>query len=104
MQKVPITATSMRNALTSLANAIDCAEGSKEWKDRYSYITGSSEVRGFYSLITMMVTLISHFMIFSIQLKIQRKQKVKEVINLDNLPLKQGQKIHIIEPRVINYL
>ncbi len=30
--------------------------------------------------------------------------KTKRGINLDNIPLKQGQKIHVIEPRTINYL
>ncbi|EJO2872340.1 hypothetical protein QIG09_17285 [Klebsiella pneumoniae] len=102
--KGSITATSMRNALTSLANAIDCAEGSKEWKDRYSYITGSSEVRGLLFAYNHDGNFDQSFYDIFHSVKDTTEAKGKRGINLDNLPLKQGQKIHIIEPRVINYL
>lgn len=102
--KGSITATSMRNALSSLANSIDCAEGSKEWKDRYSYITGSSEVRGLLFAYNHDGNFDQLFYDVFHSVKETKEAKGKKGINLDNLPLKQGQKIHIIEPRIINYL
>ncbi|WP_427193214.1 hypothetical protein [Serratia marcescens] len=102
--KGSITATSMRNALSSLAYSIDCAEGSKEWKERYSYITGSSEVRGLLFAYNHDGEFDQLFYDVFRTVKEAHGVKGKRGINLDNLPLKQGQKIHIIEPRTINYL
>ncbi|MFI3311181.1 hypothetical protein [Ewingella allii] len=102
--KTSMTATAMRNALSSLANSIDCAEGSKEWKDRYSYISGSSEVRGLLFAYNHDGNFDQLFYDVFHAIKETKDVKGKKGMNLDNLPLKQGQKIHIIEPRTINYL
>ncbi|MFB4695770.1 hypothetical protein ACE3KA_15280 [Enterobacter hormaechei subsp. xiangfangensis] len=102
--KGSITATSLRNALVSLANSIDCAEGSKEWKDRYSYQSGSSEVRGMLFVYNHDGEFDRSFYDVFYQSYNAETDKTKRGINLDNIPLKQGQKIHIIEPRTINYL
>ncbi|RAW82232.1 hypothetical protein [Photorhabdus laumondii] len=102
--KGSITATSMRSALSSLANSIDCAEGSKEWKERYAYVTGSSEVRGLLFAYNHDGNFDQLFYNVFHNVKESVGIKGKRGINLDNLPLKKDQKIHIIEPRTINYL
>lgn len=102
--KGSITAHSMRKALVSLAHTIDCAEGSKEWKERYLYKSGSSEVRGMLFVYNHDGDFDQSFYdIFNQSNKSDNDKKTRG-INLDSIPLKQGQKIHIIEPRTINYL
>lgn len=106
--KGSITATLMRGALVSLANTIDCAYGSKEWKDRYSFIPGISEIRGMLFVYNHDGNFDQNFYdVFNKNYNPNYNPNIeskKKTVNLDNIPLKQGQKIHIIEPRVINYL
>ncbi|EJS0044198.1 hypothetical protein NZR18_004432, partial [Salmonella enterica] len=102
--KGSITATKMRNALVSLANSIDCAQGCKEWKERYSYKSGASEVRGMLFVYNHDGDFDQSFYDVFYQSHNTETDKKKRGINLDNIPVRAGQKIHIIEPRTINYL
>lgn len=105
-----ITPTSMRNALVSMARSIDCAESSSEWQERYCYSGGNAEVRGLLFVYNHDGNYDQHFYdVFSGKRHKKSKQKSKDVetergINIANLPIKKGQKIHIVEPRVISYL
>ncbi len=104
-----ITPTSMRNALVSLARSIDCAESSREWQERYCYDSGNYEIRGLLFVYNHDDKFDQHFYDVFFGKKHKKKKNLKEDesergINIANLPIKKGQKIHIIEPRVINYL
>ncbi|HHR6404343.1 TPA: hypothetical protein ACS8BP_001274 [Providencia alcalifaciens] len=107
-----ITATSMRNALVSMARSIDCAESSSEWQERYCYAGETFEVRGLLFVYNHDGKFDQHFYdVFSGKNKSKAKTKgkskgteIERGINIANLPIKRGQKIHIVEPRVINYL
>lgn len=69
----------MRNALVSLANSIDCAQGCKEWKERYSYKSGASEVRGMLFVYNHDGDFDQSFMMYSISLTILKLIRRKEV-------------------------
>ncbi|HBR1529708.1 TPA: hypothetical protein L9M45_005062 [Klebsiella quasipneumoniae subsp. quasipneumoniae] len=102
--KGSITSTAMRNALISLAKSIDCAEGSPEWQEAYQYVYGSAEVRGMLFVYNHDGDFDQNFYDVFNTVPATEKTKGKRGVDVDNIPLTRGQKIHIVEPRTINYL
>lgn len=102
--KGSITSTAMRNALISLAETIDCAEGSPEWQEAYQYSFGSAEVRGLLFVYNHDGDFDQNFYDVFNTVPATDKKKGKRGVDIDNIPLTRGHKIHIIEPRTINYL
>ncbi|MGM9489608.1 hypothetical protein ACS5PM_19815 [Ideonella sp. YS5] len=102
--KGTIDASRIIPALKSLAQTIDCARVSEEWEGRYILNDAPHEIRGmlfvynhdaeydrsFYDLLTEPVG--------------RKGVKEKKPPRLDVIPIQDGQSIHIIEPRLINYL
>ncbi|GLQ96146.1 hypothetical protein [Dyella mobilis] len=79
----------IRKAITSLANAVDCAKVSGEWKGRYVIEDIPHEIRG---------------MLFIYNHDNQYDENFKRHLastNLDNLNLRQGQIIHLFDPEKI---
>jgi hypothetical protein len=95
-----ITKPNVRTALRSIAQAIDCARISAEWKERYEFEDG--DVRGLLFVYNHDATFDDGFERFLIP----PKSKSKETADADvaGIPLDAGQTIHIIEPRTISYL
>ncbi|WP_168403961.1 hypothetical protein [Erwinia amylovora] len=102
--KGSITATTMRSALISLAESIDCAEGSPEWQESYQHAYGASEVRGMLFVYNHDGDFDQNFYDVFNTVPATDISKGKRGIDIDNIPITRGQKIHIIEPRTINYL
>ncbi|MBL0867661.1 hypothetical protein G5647_14630 [Pectobacterium carotovorum] len=102
--KGSITSTAMRTALISLAETIDCAEGSPEWQEAYQYAYGSAEVRGMLFVYNHDGDFDQNFYDIFNTVPATDTKKGKRGVDIDNIPLTRGQKIHIVEPRIINYL
>ncbi|TDM51490.1 hypothetical protein [Aliivibrio fischeri] len=97
-----ITPSSVRDAIYSLAMTIDCADGSDEWKTRYSMDSDDYEIRG-------MLFVYNHDGEYDKSFKDAFKPKVKGDrlvggIKISNVPLREGQQLHIMEPLLIQYM
>lgn len=105
-KKASITPPNIRGALKSLAQTIDCARVSPEWRQRYDK-TGDSEIRGLLFVYNHDAEYDSNFGTFLIPPKAKTESdgssEVK-ALNADSLPLEAGQMIHLVEPRTIAYM
>ncbi len=102
--KGSITATAMRTALVSLAESIDCAEGGPSWQESYEYAHGASEVRGMLFVYNHDGDFDQNFYDVFKTIPATDVKQGRRGIDIDNIPITRGQKIHIFEPRTINYL
>lgn len=98
-----ISKTMIRNALKSLGQSIECARSSPEWKAKYNF-KEDADVRGllfvynhdgdydknFYEIFKSVVT--------------ESGDKGQGKIDITNLPISKGQLLHLIEPKIINYM
>mgnify|MGYP005830128425 CR=1 FL=1 len=101
-KKGSISQAQIRGALKSLASTIDCARVSSQWRGRYaSSVSGNPEVRG-------MLFVYNHDneydKDFYNHIKPYNPSKTEKQLNTDSLPLKKKQYLHIVEPKLINYL
>ncbi|MGR5078842.1 hypothetical protein [Photobacterium swingsii] len=101
-QKTSIKTSSVRDAMWSLAKTIDCAAGSEEWRKRYALGSMNYEVRG-------MLFVYNHDGQYDTTFKELFKPKVKGGkltggIKISNIPLREGQKIHLVEPLLVQYM
>ncbi|EGQ9631061.1 hypothetical protein F2K82_12640 [Vibrio cholerae] len=102
--KGSINTSSIRDALTSLAYTIDCAEGSQEWQNRYALGLTNYEIRGMLFVYNHDGQYKTDFYdLFKAKIN-PKSGRLGGGINLSNIPLREGQKIHIIEPKVITYM
>lgn len=102
-KKSSITSSAVREALTSLARTIDCAEGSEEWNKRYSLNIQNYEIRGLLFVYNHDGEYHNSFSEL-FKPKVGKGGKLAGGINIGNLPVREGQQIHIIEPLLIQYM
>lgn len=105
-KKDSITAPNIRPALKSLAQTIDCARVSPEWRDQYDE-SGSGDIRGLLFVYNHDAEYDSNFARYLVPPKPRDKQAStdnEKSLNVDSLPLEAGQMIHIVEPRTIAYM
>lgn len=91
-KKASISKTSIRKGIKSLANTVDCAKGSPEWKSKYTLEGNSYEVRGMLFVYNNDNEYDNEFF------------KQFEGIRLENLVDAKNTIIHILEPKRIRYL
>ncbi|MEZ8649542.1 hypothetical protein [Vibrio casei] len=102
--KGSITTTSVRDALVSLAYTIDCAEGSEEWRNRYALGLSDYDIRGMLFVYNHDGQYKTDF-VDLFKAKVSPKTgKLGGGINLSNIPLREGQQLHVIEPNIITYM
>ncbi|CAG9000630.1 MAG: hypothetical protein CENE_02630 [Candidatus Celerinatantimonas neptuna] len=102
-QKNSITSSTLREAIWSLARTIDCADGSNEWHHRYALSSTNYEIRGLLFVYNHDGEYQKDF-INLFKPKMGRRGKLAGGINIGNVPLREGQQIHIIEPLLIQYM
>lgn len=103
-KKETIVTSSVRDALQSLAKTIDCASVSQIWQERYAIATDNYEIRG-------MLFVYNHdgeydkdfFDIFRTKRKADGSV-IANGISLSSIGIKKNQKIHIVDPALINYM
>jgi len=92
----------VRSALRSLAQAIDCARVSEEWKARYS-VEDLDEIRGLLFVYNHDAEYDGDFERYLLPER-RKSQPGEETADLSSIPLEPGQLLHLIEPRTISYL
>lgn len=111
-KKTTITPINIRGALKSLAQTIDCARVSPEWRQRYD-TKGNSEIRGLLFVYNHDAEYDDNFQRFLNPSKQNKKDansipvdNPEEVRGLtaETLPLEANQLIHIIEPKTVSYM
>jgi len=105
-KKASITSSNIRSSLKSLAQTIDCARVSEEWRTRYD-ITGTAEIRGLLFVYNHDAEYDRDFSKLLMPPKGSRENEDADEakgLTADSLPLEAGQLIHIIEPRTIAYM
>ena len=94
----------IREALTSLAQTIDCCRNSDQWVTRYVSTERNWEVRGFLFVYNNDGQFDRNFYnyINGSFNPITKKTK-NTAIDLTKVPIKKDQKIHIADPKSINF-
>lgn len=93
----------IESGLSSLAKTIYCASLSAKWSERYVTNVGQYEVRGMLFVYNHDNDFEHDFYNFFHPEKPKTGNRAAAV-DLDKIPLKPNQQIHIIEPKTINYL
>jgi len=102
--KSSMGAPNVRAALKSLAQTIDCARVSPEWRERYDIEEeGTSEIRGLLFVYNHDAEFDGTFERFLTPAKDDDQDQVTGG-NINNLPLEAGQLLHLLEPKTIAYL
>ncbi len=91
-KKDSISQVNIRKSIKSLANTIDCAQGSPIWKAKYAPPSESYEVRG-------MLFVYNHDDAYDKDFFNSFKE-----IRVENLVVKKNSIVHILEPKRIRYL
>ncbi|OBS98817.1 hypothetical protein A9259_08050 [Vibrio cyclitrophicus] len=101
-----INPKSIETALTSLARTIECAENSDQWQNKYVLSTGDFEVRALLFVYNHDNKQQKEFWNFFYPGKREKGQKGPTItpVNLSDIPVPKGKQLHIIEPKLINYL
>ena len=102
--KGSIDASKIFPALKSLACAIDCARLSPEWQERYIHNEEAYEVRGMLFVYNHDADYDGNFyetLLAPVKRRVDREAKP---VHLENMPLADGQSVHIFEPALISYL
>lgn len=99
-----INAAQIFPALKSLAHAIDCARFSDEWQQRYIHNADPWEVRGLLFVYNHDAEYDKTFYETLLAPVKRRADKDPKPVSLENLPISDGQSIHIFEPSLISYL
>ncbi|WP_240115974.1 hypothetical protein [Pseudomonas aeruginosa] len=98
----------IRSALKSMAQTIDCARLSKEWRDRYSIPERDTDIRGMLFVYNHDGGWDSNFYEVFYGKKNKRRtgksSENEQDINIQNIDLQKGQQIHIMEPGTIKYI
>lgn len=99
-----ISPSIIRKNLKSIAQTIDCARVSDEWRSRYD-TSGNGEIRGLLFVYNHDGQYDTSFIsqLNTSKAKTDTNEENKGV-NVDSLPLERGQLIHIIEPTTIAFL
>lgn len=105
--KSSIAASAVRSALRSLAQTIDCARVSDEWKGRYDLTSEASEIRGMLFVYNHDAEYDRDFMLMLEDKKSKTKDSTatdEDGVTTETLPLEANQIIHIIDPQLIAYM
>ncbi|MGE8070123.1 hypothetical protein [Serratia ureilytica] len=102
--KGSISPDMIETALTSLGNTISCAKHSSDWRDKYNICVGDSEVRGLLFVFNHDNDFDHNFYDFFDPPKPSGNRRKPKAVKLDNIPVSEGQQIHIVEPKTINYM
>ncbi|HAS8310046.1 TPA: hypothetical protein I7725_05085 [Vibrio vulnificus] len=102
-KKGSITSSALRDAIWSLARTIDCADGSEEWRKRYALSSKNYEIRGLLFVYNHDGEYQNNFLDL-FKPKIGNEGKLSGGINIGNVPLREGQQLHVIEPLLIQYM
>lgn len=102
-KKTSITTSMVRQALKSLAHTIECAAGSREWKEKYCLDQNSYEIRGMLFVYNHDGEFHKEFYDLFNPPK-NTGGKLSGGIKLSSIPIARNQKIHIFEPLLINYM
>ncbi|MDC5556925.1 hypothetical protein ACT4VW_00705 [Acinetobacter baumannii] len=98
-----ISLPKVRNAVNSMARAIQCARSSTEWSTRYM-VKEPFEVRGFLFAYNHDNSFEKNFYsFFNVYDDFAEEDDKKGKINPFSLKLAKGQKIHIADPELIHY-
>lgn len=103
-----IKQSSIRKSLKSLAQTIDCARYSEEWKARYSLSEEDIEIRGMLFVYNHDGGWDNNFYDVFYGKKNPKRSKAstenENDINVLNIDLQANQQIHILEPKTIKYI
>ncbi|AIW15087.1 hypothetical protein VITU102760_21840 [Vibrio tubiashii] len=102
--KASINVGMIEGALTSLANTIDCAQNSTDWQDKYRVCNSNFEVRGMLFVYNHDNLSKKDFYEFFYPPKPSGNRKRPKSVKLDKIKLPKNKQIHIIEPRLIDYM
>jgi hypothetical protein len=106
--KGSISAGSVRSALRSLAQTIDCARVSPVWKQRYEITADLCEVRGMLFVYNHDAEYDGDFMAILEERKPKKGREAdaegEKTVTTETLPLEAPQIIHVVEPRLIAYM
>ncbi|MBW3139621.1 hypothetical protein KUV56_08840 [Ferrimonas balearica] len=100
-KKGSITSDSVRKALKSLAQSIDCARVSGEWKTRYGTFEEAIDIRGLLFTYNHCGEYDKDFFDFFRRSESDKKRKI---VRTESLPIQKNQQIHVFDPALINYL
>ncbi|KPB98518.1 hypothetical protein [Pseudomonas syringae group genomosp. 3] len=98
-----ISKTMIRNALKSLGNTIECARSSIDWKAKYNF-SEDADIRGLLFVYNHDGDYDKNFYNIFLSTPGQNGDKGQGKIDISNLPISKGQLLHIIEPKIINYM
>ncbi|MCK6254039.1 hypothetical protein [Pseudomonas fragi] len=98
-----ISKTMIRNALKSLGNTIECARSSPDWKAKYNF-TEDADIRGLLFVYNHDGDYDKNFYDIFRSTPGEGGDKGQGKIDITNLPISKGQLLHIIEPKIINYM
>lgn len=87
----------------SLARTIDCADGSDEWRKRYALSSSNFEIRGLLFVYNHDGEYHQNFLDL-FKPKIGAEGRLTGGIKIGNIPLREGQQLHVIEPLLIQYM
>lgn len=102
-QSSSISKTMIRNALKSLGNTIECARSSADWKAKYNF-SEDADIRGLLFVYNHDGDYDKNFYNIFLSTPGQNGDKGQGKIDISNLPISKGQLLHIIEPKIINYM
>lgn len=102
-QTSSISKTMIRNALKSLGNTIECARSSADWKAKYNF-SEDADIRGLLFVYNHDGDYDKNFYNIFLSAPGQNGDKGQGKIDISNLPISKGQLLHIIEPKIINYM
>lgn len=102
--KDSINVPKIEGALSSLCKTVDCARNSDYWNSKYNIKSGASEVRGLLFVYNHDNKSKKDFYEFFYPKKPKGATRKPRSVSLDKLGVVKGQQIHIIDPKVINYM
>lgn len=108
-KKESIQPPKIRSALKSMAQTIDCARVSPDWRQKYDP-SETADVRGLLFVYNHDAEYDGNFSRFLVPPKPSTKKSKEEDeddakgLNGASLPIEAGQMIHIVEPRTIAYM
>ena len=98
-----ITKKTIEDALKSLSKTISCAKRSQQWQDRYLLNSSSYDIRGLLFVYNHDNKSTKDFYEFFFPEK-PKTGKRASAVNVSSLGLEKNSQIHIIEPKIINYM
>ncbi|WP_219017690.1 hypothetical protein [Shewanella algae] len=102
--KASINVDMIEAALISLADTIDCAQNSPEWLEKYQISHSNYEVRGMLFVYNHDNKSKKEFYEMFYPPKPEGGKRRKKSVKLDKVTLTENKQIHIIEPRLIDYM